>query len=50
MRYWAAFNDAQRRIGGDPNIGIRLCNLMIQAGLQVDWLYSNRQVLARKAQ
>ena len=38
MRYWAAFNDAQRRIGGDPNIGIRLCNLMIQGGLEVDWL------------
>ncbi|MEK6257128.1 MAG: class I SAM-dependent methyltransferase [Planctomycetota bacterium] len=38
MRYWRAFNDCQRKIGGDPNIGIRLCNVMIQAGLEVEWL------------
>ncbi|MBC7817208.1 MAG: methyltransferase domain-containing protein [Planctomycetaceae bacterium] len=38
MRYWRAFNDYQRQIGGDPNIGIRLCNVMIQAGLEVEWL------------
>jgi SAM-dependent methyltransferase len=38
MRYWQAFNDLQRKIGGDPNIGIRLCNVMIQAGLEVEWL------------
>jgi SAM-dependent methyltransferase len=38
MKYWHAFNDCQRRIGGDPNIGIRLGNVMIQAGLEVEWL------------
>jgi SAM-dependent methyltransferase len=38
MQYWKAFNDCQRKIGGDPNIGIRLCNVMIQAGLEVEWL------------
>jgi SAM-dependent methyltransferase len=38
IRYWQAFNDLQRKIGGDPNIGIRLCNVMIQAGLEVEWL------------
>ena len=38
MQYWRAFNECQRKIGGDPNIGIRLCNVMIQAGLEVDWL------------
>jgi SAM-dependent methyltransferase len=38
MQYWKAFNDCQRRIGGDPNIGIRLSNVMIQAGLDVEWL------------
>lgn len=34
-RYWHAFNIMQRDIGGDPNIGIRLCNIMIQAGIEV---------------
>ncbi|MEK7729495.1 MAG: class I SAM-dependent methyltransferase [candidate division KSB1 bacterium] len=38
MQYWRAFNECQRKIGGDPNIGIRLCNVMIQAGLEVEWL------------
>ncbi len=38
MRFWRAFNECQRQIGGDPNIGIRLCNVMIQAGLKVDWM------------
>ena len=38
MRYWRAFNTLQAHIAGDPNIGIRLCNLMIQAGLAVAWL------------
>ncbi|HLK58145.1 MAG TPA: methyltransferase domain-containing protein [Chthonomonadaceae bacterium] len=38
MQYWKAFNECQRKIGGDPNIGIRLCNVMIQAGLEVEWL------------
>jgi SAM-dependent methyltransferase len=38
MQYWRAFNECQRKMGGDPNIGIRLCNVMIQAGLEVEWL------------
>jgi SAM-dependent methyltransferase len=38
MQYWRAFNECQRKMGGDPNVGIRLCNVMIQAGLTVDWL------------
>lgn len=38
MQYWRAFNECQRQIGGDPNIGIRLGNVMIQAGLEVEWL------------
>lgn len=38
MQYWRAFNELQRRIAGDPNIGIRLCNVMIQAGMEVEWL------------
>jgi SAM-dependent methyltransferase len=38
MQYWRAFNACQRKIGGDPNIGIRLCNVMLQAGLAVEWL------------
>lgn len=38
MQFWRAFNDCQRKIGGDPNIGIRLCNVMIQAGLTVEWM------------
>lgn len=35
MEYWGAFNKMQSEIGGDPNIGIRLCNIMIQSGLEV---------------
>jgi len=35
MQYWRAFNEMQREIGGDPNIGIRLCNIMIQSGMEV---------------
>jgi ubiquinone/menaquinone biosynthesis C-methylase UbiE len=38
MQYWRAFNECQSNIGGDPNIGIRLCNVVIQAGLEVKWL------------
>jgi len=38
MQYWRAFNECQRKIGGDPNIGIRLGNVMIQTGLEVEWL------------
>jgi SAM-dependent methyltransferase len=38
MRYWRAFNECQRKNGGDPHNGIRLCNVMIQAGLDVEWL------------
>jgi ubiquinone/menaquinone biosynthesis C-methylase UbiE len=38
MQYWRAFNACQRKMGGDPNIGIRLCNVVIQAGLDVQWL------------
>jgi SAM-dependent methyltransferase len=40
MQYWRAFNELQCKIGGDPNIGIRLCNVVIQAGLKVEWLKS----------
>lgn len=35
MQYWRAFNEMQREIGGDPNIGIRLCNLMVQSDMKV---------------
>ena len=48
MRYWQAFNDCQRKIGGDPNIGIRLCNVMIQAGLDVAWLKDASYMLDRR--
>jgi hypothetical protein len=36
--YWRVFNECQRQMGGNPNIGIRLCNVMIEAGLRVEWL------------
>lgn len=48
MRYWRAFNECQRRIGGDPNIGIRLCNVVIQAGLDVEWLKDASYMLDRR--
>jgi SAM-dependent methyltransferase len=30
--YWAAFNDLQRELGGDPDVGIRLGGLLATAG------------------
>ncbi len=48
MDYWKAFNDYQRKIGGDPNIGIRLCNVMIEAGLQVNWLKDASYMLDKR--
>jgi ubiquinone/menaquinone biosynthesis C-methylase UbiE len=32
--YWARFNDLQREFGGHPDIGIRLANLALDAGLK----------------
>lgn len=48
MQYWRAFNECQRKIGGDPNIGIRLCNVMIQAGLEVEWLQDASYMLDQR--
>jgi len=48
MRYWTAFNECQSKFGGDPNIGIRLCNVMIQAGLEVEWLKDASYMLDRR--
>jgi ubiquinone/menaquinone biosynthesis C-methylase UbiE len=31
--YWMHFNDLQRELGGHPDIGIRLANLALEAGL-----------------
>src|SRR3990172_5701524 len=30
--YWEIFNRCQRELGGDPDIGIKLCNLAVQIG------------------
>jgi SAM-dependent methyltransferase len=35
QRYWSTFNEAQRAAGGHPNIGARLGELAVQAGLEV---------------
>ena len=48
MQYWRAFNECQSRIGGDPNIGIRLGNVMIQSGLEVEWLKDASYMLDRR--
>lgn len=32
QRWWRAFNDLQRELGGDPDVGVRLAALMEQAG------------------
>ncbi|HET9121887.1 MAG TPA: hypothetical protein VFN52_00140, partial [Acidiferrobacteraceae bacterium] len=37
-RYWRAFNDCQRALGGDPNVGPRLPGMALCAGLTVDRL------------
>ena len=36
--YWREFNALQRAMGGDPDIGIRLVNLAIEAGFEVECL------------
>jgi len=48
MQYWRAFNDMQREIGGDPNIGMRLCNIMIQSGLEVECMNDASYMLDRR--
>ena len=32
--YWRAFNELQREFGGHPDVGLRLANLAVEAGLQ----------------
>lgn len=34
--YWHEFNALQRAMGGDPDVGIRLANLAIEAGFDVE--------------
>lgn len=36
--YWRQFNALQRELGGDPDVGARLANLAIAAGLRVEAL------------
>jgi len=36
--YWREFNDLQRAMGGDPDVGIRLANLAMEAGFAVERL------------
>ena len=33
LEYWRAFNQLQREYGGQPDVGIRLANLAVAAGL-----------------
>ncbi len=39
----------QARFGGDPNIGMRLCIVMIVAGLEVAWLTGAANMLDQRA-
>jgi ubiquinone/menaquinone biosynthesis C-methylase UbiE len=48
LTYWRAFNEYQHRLGGDPNIGIRLCNVVIEAGFRVKWLKDASYMLDRR--
>lgn len=34
--YWREFNALQRELGGDPDIGVRLANVALAAGLEVE--------------
>jgi SAM-dependent methyltransferase len=36
IAYWREFNALQRAMGGDPDVGIRLPNLAIEAGFEVE--------------
>ena len=48
MSYWGAFNSMQKRMGGDPNIGVRLCNIMSQAGFDVSSMEDASYMLDRR--
>lgn len=48
MEYWRAFNACQREMGGDPDVGIRLCNLMVESELEVQWLQDASYMLDRR--
>lgn len=38
MAFWREFNALQRELGGDPDVGVRLANLALAAGLEVEAL------------
>lgn len=38
MAFWREFNALQRELGGDPDVGVRLANLALAAGLDVEAL------------
>lgn len=47
-RYWKAFNAWQRRLGGDPDVGVRLASLARAAGLRVHRLADASWLLDRR--
>jgi SAM-dependent methyltransferase len=47
-RYWKAFNAWQRRLGGDPDVGVRLASLASAAGLHVEGLADASWLLDRR--
>ena len=34
LSYWGAYNDLQRELGGDPNVGAKLGDLLLRAGFR----------------
>lgn len=48
-RYWAAFNEYQRQLGGDPDIGIKLPALLAAAGFsKIDYFESAGPLMDRR--
>ncbi len=47
-RYWAAFNEHQRVLGGDPDIGIKLPGLLAEAGYEMKHFESAGPLMDRR--
>jgi SAM-dependent methyltransferase len=55
-QYWMSFNDYQTQIGGDPFIGMKLGNMLLNMGFRnivttpITWHYDNRHPQKRREQ
>ncbi len=47
-KYWAAFNEQQRTLGGDPDVGVKLPALLTEAGFEMEAFESVGPMMDRR--